>query len=438
METILTVSALTEILRDALEKRLPFVWVRGEITNFSRAASGHLYFTLKDERSQLACVWFAGKQRQGNGNFDPLTGEVYDRPRPSVASLLRNGLMLLCAGSLGVYAARGHYQLVVDLAQLDGEGNLALEFEALKAKLAAAGYFDLERKRPLPANPPRVAVIASPHGAAIHDFLELAANRGSGATIRIYPAPAQGNDAAPKIRAALALINSGGWADAIAIIRGGGSLEDLWAFNDEALAKAIYESRLPVVAGIGHEVDFTLADLTADARAATPSHAAQLLWPLRSELWQRLDEMNAKLERPLGSKLEKAEHTLAALDKALLWFSPGQKLERLATGIDASLERLLKSALFSIESKSASLQHATARFQMAGDNYLADKLRQYERLAARLDALNPVAPLKRGYSFLYDKSGPISSIAQVSRGEKIMAALADGELSLTVAGKKPL
>ena len=289
---ILTVRALTEQLRRSLEGRFPFVWVRGEVSNLSRPGSGHIYFSLKDQDAQLQCVWFRGQQRQAEQGraFDPLTGEVFDTPRPSPLELLRNGLDLLCAGRVSVYAPRGQYQLLVELVQPTGQGLLAQAFEERKRKLAEAGYFSQERKRPLPWNPQRVALITSPSGAAIHDFLELARNRGCGAEIRLFPASVQGEEAAPEIIRALDEINARGWAQVIVLIRGGGSLEDLWAFNEEAVAEAVFCSRLPVLAGIGHEVDVTLADLTADLRAATPSHAAQLLWPLRAELRQRLDE----------------------------------------------------------------------------------------------------------------------------------------------------
>lgn len=438
METIYTVSALTEILRDTLEKRLPFVWVRGEISNLSRSGSGHIYFSLKDERSQLQCVWFAGRQKSCSGTFNPLTGEVYDTPQPPVASMLRNGLELLCAGGLGVYGARGCYQLLVDLAQPVGEGTLMLEFEKLKTRLAQAGYFALERKRPLPFNPTRIALVTSPRGAAIHDFLELAAVRGAGAKIRLFPVPVQGNEAAARMAEAIGNANNQDWAQAIVLIRGGGSLEDLWAFNEELLADAVFASRLPVIAGIGHEVDFTLADLTADVRAATPSHAAQLLWPLRSDLWQRLDELSLSLGRPVRYRLESGENLLEQLNQSIAWHSPAQRLVRLEQQLADLALATTRSLALLLERKQNLYQGLASQFNLGSERMLAGKNRLLEQLEQKLSSLNPAAPLSRGYAWLYTAAGPVTSVKQLVAGDRLGAVLPDGVLELTVASKEEI
>ena len=246
--SILTVRQLTAQIKDAVESGFPYVWVRGEVTNVSRPSSGHIYFSLKDENALLQAVWFKGSQKERE-TFDPLTGEVFeDGPRMSLARTLRNGQQVICAGRLTVYAPRGGYQLVVELAQDSGEGQLHLALEALKRKLAEKGYFSLERKRPIPEHPHRVAVITAPSGAAIRDFLRLSGERGTGCEIRIHPVPVQGDDAPPCIAEALDDENRRGWADVLVLIRGGGSLQDLWAFNDERVAGAVYRSRIPVVA----------------------------------------------------------------------------------------------------------------------------------------------------------------------------------------------
>lgn len=436
MEAVYSVSALTDLIRDTLERKLPFVWVRGEITNISRPVSGHIYFTVKDSRSQLQCVWFAGKQRGAGQNFNPLTGEVYDGPMPSLADALQNGLDALCAGSVSCYAARGQYQLVVEYVQPAGEGELAAAFEKLKSKLAAAGYFAPERKRPLPENPVRVALITSTHGAAIHDFLEISQGRGTGATIRLYPVPVQGSGAAGAITAAIALANAEAWAQVVVLLRGGGSLEDLWTFNEENVARAVFESRLPVLAGIGHEIDFTLADLTADVRAATPTHAAQILWPDRGELWQRLDELQLSLRQVMRRKIERGQREAESMANALAWLSPQRRLGRDSMALADLAARLKRGISQLAQAAEARYANAELLFGGAAKRALEKKAATLETLMARLSGLNPEAPLGRGYALLSDAAGLVTSIAQAAPGDEIHARLADGELILKVTGKK--
>lgn len=432
MDSILTVSGLTEILREALEKRVPFVWVRGEITNLSRPRSGHLYFSLKDSRSQLACVWFAARQAPGGEKFDPLTGEVFDEPRSSLADALQNGMEILCAGSIGIYAPKGQYQLIVELAQAAGVGELSLQFEQLKRKFDAAGFFASTRKRPLPLNPARIALITSPAGAAIHDFLELAQNRGLSAQIRLFPALVQGEGAAAQIARIIGEINSQDWAQVIVLIRGGGSLEDLWAFNEEILARAIFESRLPILAGIGHEVDFTLADLTADVRAATPSHAAQLLWPERAELWQRLDECESALTRAMSARLDSADARISQLSQALSLLSPHNKLERMQMRLAPLVEKLEREISLLITAAEARANALEGGLQPGVMRLLTNYESCLARFEGELSALNPELPLKRGYAYIYGETGVVNSVALVSRGENLHIVLQDGSLQAQI------
>lgn len=479
MEVIFSVSGITEQLRKTLEERFPFVWVRGEVTNYSRAASGHIYFSLKDSHSQLPCVWFANswKKMEKGRLFDPLTGEVHQTPKPGPAEYMRNGLDLLCAGTIGVYANRGSYQLVVEVAEPAGVGLLAQEFEERKRRLAAMGIFDQERKKTLPANPERIALITSPHGAAIHDFLELARERGISSRIRLYPVPVQGDGAADKICAALALANSQEWAQVAVLIRGGGSLEDLWAFNDERLALAISESDLPVLTGVGHEIDTSIADLAADVRAATPSHAAQILWPARREISQRLDELELALNSAINTILDHAEsetrrvsHSLSLLSPARIlgererrnadlrsrmdrnmraWLEgKSQRLHGLYRAIPASLmidrlsmatgnlDRLVKDATAAASLKISSWeQKAGSLTQKMEHNAGIMILRQSGKLDAletRLRTGDPLGPLKRGYALLSGESGAIKSISTCRVGEKIRARLLDGVLRMTI------
>lgn len=432
MDSILTVSALTEILRDTLEKRVPFVWVRGEITNLSRPQSGHIYFSLKDSRSQIACVWFAGRQGAAGEKFDPLTGEVFEEPRQSLAEEMANGMEILCAGSIGIYAQKGQYQLKVELAQPVGMGELARQFERLRAKLDAAGYFRLERKRALPENPVRIALVTSPAGAAIHDFLELAQSRGVASEIRLFPVQVQGDGAARMIANAIRLINLQDWAQVIVLIRGGGSLEDLWAFNEETLAEAIFNSRLPVLAGIGHEVDFTLSDLTADVRAATPSHAAQLLWPERTELWQRLDDAESALARAINMKIDALESSLSHLSDVLGWLSPKSRLERLELRLNPLADKLdwqITNFLTGCEDKYRYLQ---AALQPAMQRLLSECEVRFVSLESSLKATDPRAPLGRGYALLFNEAGLVRSASDARLGENLRVMLEDGRLLVKV------
>ena len=472
-EHIFSVSALTAAIKGILEGSFPFVWVRGQVANLSRPSSGHVYFSLKDESCSLAAVWFRGSQKPSE-SFDPLTGEVYEGgPRPSLALSLENGQEIGCAGRLAVYGARGQYQLVVEIGQSAGLGRLHEEFERLRLKLEQLGYFSPERKRPLPEHPRRVAVVTAPGGAAIHDFLRIAEGRGLGARIRVFPVPVQGEAAPPKIVAAMQRIFAENWAEALVLIRGGGSIEDLWAFNDEHLARAVYESPVPVLAGIGHEIDFTLADMTADVRAATPSHAAQLLWPARDELLRRVGVLETGLRQAGRRCLESVGLRLAGLARDLRWRSPERTLagwrERLASGLRllhsagrlclereearlksclaglsavpgrlppredrlsalagrltqagqrgfAAREAQLGAAAFALARTPSRLPAAAAaldslerRLQDRGERALADAGHRLERTVLRLEAVSPHAPLERGYALVRRLDGAFVS-----------------------------
>lgn len=409
----LSVSELTDALRSCLEQNFPYVWVRGEVTNLSRPASGHCYFSLKDAGAILNCVWFRGQQRQKKESFDPQTGEII--AGQTLASDLENGQECLCAGRISVYAQNGRYQLIVEFVRPAGAGSLAQAFEERKRKLAAAGFFGQERKRKLPWNPERVALVTSPGGAAIHDFLELASDRGSGAEIRLYPTLVQGREAGPDIVRAIRTINSQGWAQVIVLIRGGGSLEDLWCFNEENVAEAVYKSAIPVLAGIGHEVDFTLADLTADLRAATPSHAAQLLWPPRSDFVQAVDDTSLRLQRAIEKLLEKKAASLAIQERALAWFSPQRKIMRLEEKCLACRKELDRVAR----------------------QWLGGKENRLALLMPALAALDPLGPLERGYAMITRAGKVVQSVAGTRAGDLLDIRLADGTIAANVSKVLP-
>lgn len=433
MSDIHTVRDLTERLRRGVEGMFPFVWVKGEVSNLSRPSSGHVYFSLKDADALLQCVWFRGRQR-GEEHFDPLTGEVFeDGPRPSLALSVKNGQQLLCAGRITVYAPRGAYQMVVELAQDEGQGRLFAQLEALKRRLAERGFFALERKRPLPGNPRRVAVITAPGGAAIHDFLRIAASRGCGAEMRLHPVPVQGAGAAPAIAAALREANVQGWAQAIALIRGGGSLEDLWAFNEEAVAEAVFCSALPVVAGIGHEVDVSIADMTADVRAATPSHAAQLLWAARAELAQMTDALETALRAAMERGLEARRLQWERYAQALAWHSPVRVLDRLRDGFQVRHERLIRAGKRMLESREEWVRRLEEQLPRAAAGTPRKLHAQLEQMAVRLAAASPLAPLERGYALVRDARGEaLRSVTGVRPGDAVGITLRDGELAAQV------
>jgi len=452
---IFSVRTLTQAIKDVLEGEFPFVWVRGQISNLSKPPSGHIYFSLKDEEATLSVVWFKGAQpRAGKDDgerVNPLTGEV----ESGAPLVLADGLEVLVAGRMNVYPPRGAYQLVAELVQGQGLGELAVAFEAMKAKLAAKGYFDPDRKMTPPRNPRRVAVITAPQGAALQDFLRVAGDRGYGAAVRLYPSLVQGEAAPAQIAAALDRADREEWAEVIVLIRGGGSLEDLWAFNTEPVAEAIFRSRLPVVCGVGHEVDTTIADLVADLRAATPSHAAQVLWTERAVLRQQADENFLALERAMGRFLDGREGLLNRQVQGLMWHSPARRIERggfelqrledrlrqaaerLAAGRRETVSRLderLRRAFgpARVMALQSELDRTRGALAQSGSALVRDRLDSLRDLDARLAALDPAAPLDRGYALVRGRDGFVRSRSDVRAGDTVRVQVRDGEFSAEV------
>lgn len=412
MSHIFTVRELTTAVKEVLESEFPFVWVKGQVGNVSRPGSGHIYFSLKDNDSVLNCVWF-----KSNQNLDPNLS----------ADKLQTGQALLAAGRIAVYPPRGGYQLIAELVQDQGVGNLHLEFEALKKDLAGQGYFDRDRKQALPANPTQIGVITSTSGAAIQDFLKVSRNRGLPSQIRIYPCLVQGEGAAETIVFALEQANLEGWAQVLVLIRGGGSLEDLWTFNTKPVAEGLFTSKIPVITGIGHETDQTIAGLTADCNGATPSHAAQLLWPERDQLVQRLDELELFLGKHLGLNLEDKLRQLEKLEQGLTWLSPGRHLERLREKNETAAKDLSRAFALFERHKTQKLQDQILglsrtfspgdwnlleqkveqlfqRSWRAGQLFLQNKQAFLEQTRVSLDGLDPHSPLHRGYSLVTKQS----------------------------------
>jgi exodeoxyribonuclease VII large subunit len=428
MARIYSVSQITRAIKEDLEARYPFLWVQGQIGTLSRPGSGHIYFTLKDRDASLNVAWF--KSSQTRSGIDP--------------AALETGAEVICAGRMNVYPPRGVYQLIAELVEDRGVGGLQLQFEALKRKLAEQGYFAPENKRPLPAHPGRIAVVTAADSAALHDFLRLARRRGWPGEIRIHPTPVQGDAAADSVARTLDEVNQLGWAHIVVLIRGGGSLEDLWTFNTEVVACALHRSAIPVVSGIGHEVDLTIADMVADVRAATPSHAAQLIWPERTEMLQQIDEAESALYQAWKSRYTRLCDELEGLARAISWLSPVRRLRQLQQTLALQESGLRRSAEFLLQTRQTRLRHLADRLQRvfgpdswrvreqairalqdrmeaAARTHLRSKRYGLDRVADRLEALDPYLPLKRGYSLVtVERTGEfLRSGEQVESGEDV-------------------
>jgi exodeoxyribonuclease VII large subunit len=439
-DAILTPSQLNTLARDLLEGSFPAILVEGEIGNLSRPGSGHLYFTLKDARAQVRCALFKPKSQWLK--FVP-----------------REGLRVLARGRLTLYEARGDYQLVLDTMEEAGEGELRRAFEELKARLAAEGVFDAARKRPLPTYVRRLAVITSPSGAVIRDIVSVLRRRFPLVAVELLPVPVQGQGAAEKIRAMLQRADASGRFDALLLARGGGSLEDLWAFNDEALVRAIAGCATPVVSAVGHETDVSLADFAADLRVPTPSAAAELLVPDRHTLATRLQGLQRQLHglhaQALRQRAQRADHAFLRLQA----LRPQARLDALAQRAGQARARLQQAMQRHLERERAALRHADAvlrashprrRLQNARARLDAHRDRprailaqhlqrnalQLRGLARSLHAISPLATVARGYAILQRGDGRIvRAVDDVAIGDAVHARLADGRLQLRVDGK---
>ena len=475
----LSVRQLTEQLKRTLEKSFTYIYVQGEVSGTSRPSSGHIYFSLKEGSAVLPVVWFAGAQRREE-RVNRLTGEVYeDGPRPSLSATLHDGQQVICGGQITLYAPQGKYQLRLDSIMECGLGDLYLAFEALKRKLDAKGYFLPEHKHPLPENPKRVVLITSPTGAAIRDFLKIARTRGTGAKICVHPVLVQGNEAPTQIAAAIRQENRRAWAQVIVLIRGGGGIEDLQAFNDEGIADAIFESSLPVLTGIGHEIDTSIADLVADLRTATPTHAAETLWEPRDNYVQFVDGLEERLRTAIRNILRDHEQKLHNLDLPLRAFSPLNRLVQIEERRNTLFQRLqnamkneLRDHELTLAQKNANLRlqspvhrmntllervaHCTENL-VSSQNAVLDRNGQtlfgttdrllgnfslrLERIGHRLDklqtllaALNPEAPLDRGYALAFTGKGVlVRGTDGIRPGMDLTIRVHDGEIDTKVA-----
>ena len=398
MPQILSITQVNEYIQGKMnaDPLLAQVAVRGEISNYKCYPSGHHYFTLKDEASALKCVMF-------KGNAMGL------RFRPA------NGMKVIAFGRISVYPRDGAYQLYCSAMSVDGVGDLYAAFEQLKAKLAAKGLFDPEKKKKLPKYPGTIGIVTSSAGAAVHDILRILRKRYPLAQVKLLPVRVQGVEAPEEIAGAIRYANAHRLADLLIVGRGGGSLEDLWAFNDERVAYAIYESEIPIISAVGHEPDVTIADYVADLRAATPSNGAELAVPDREALLQNLDALNASMAAALNRQLKLA----------------GQRLDALAAS------PALRSPTAYLDRKSKDLQLLQNRLVSAQERTIAGSNARFVSLVAKLDAMSPLKVLSRGYAMAQREDGTLlRSVKQAAPNDTITVSVSDGKITATVLNAK--
>jgi exodeoxyribonuclease VII large subunit len=438
---IYTVSRLNREVRVLLERGFGSLWLEAEISNFARPSSGHWYFSLKDAGAQVRCAMF--RQRNMLCKFTA-----------------KDGQKVLVRARIGLYEPRGEYQLIVDHMEDAGRGALQRQFEELRARLAAEGLFAVERKRPLPGLPTRIGIITSPTGAAVRDILHVLARRFPAIGVLIYPVAVQGASAASEIIAALRLAGQRAECDVLILARGGGSLEDLWSFNDEGLARAIVASTIPVITGVGHEVDFTIADFAADVRAPTPSAAAELVVPHAEEWLAACVSLEARLARCMRRHIEELRERLRWLTGRAAMVSPTARLTQQAQRLDeleAALTRALRRQLHSSgerlrwlmgrstqASPAARLTHQAARhasllarLQVAGPRQVSRAADRLVPLVRTLNAVSPLATLDRGYAIVSVADGSIlRDAAEAAPGTRIDVRLRAGRLRAKVESEE--
>jgi len=432
--TILNVSELNAEVSLLLNQSFPLLWVEGEISNFSRPASGHFYFSLKDSKAQIRCAMFRNRNQQ-------------------LDLIPKNGLKVLVRGRVGLYQARGEFQLIAEHMEDAGVGFLQQQFEALKEKLAVKGWFDSRFKKQLPTFPNKIGIISSPTGAALHDILNVLKRRCPQIPILIYPVAVQGVQAAIQLESVLRQANTSKQCDVLIIARGGGSIEDLAAFNDEHLARALYETEIPIVTGIGHEIDFTIADFIADQRAPTPSAAAELVSPNNLHLKVTLQRLEQKMRREFKLVIQQKTQQFKGLSQRLHQQNPAYRLQQQRQGLDKLKIRLKQQIQWQLRNKQNAMRVLSKQLQTNSPQRLivhkqqqlmqnitllqhaiyADISRKRSRFAlqlTKLNTINPLTTLERGYAIIRDekKQTVISSVSQLRVGDKLNIKVKDGEV----------
>lgn len=431
------VADLVSSVRTHLEQGFPDVWVEGEISNYRPAESGHLYFTLKDGDAQLRIVMWRSQARLLR--FKP-----------------ENGMSVIARGRVTMYEVRGELQLQAEYLEPQGAGALQVAFEQLKAKLAAEGLFAQERKKPLPALPRKIGIVTSPRGAAIQDILNILRRRHENVHILIFPAQVQGDAAPIEVSAGIRFFNSSRMVDVIIVARGGGSVEDLWAFNDEGLARAVAASELPVISAVGHETDFTICDFVADLRAPTPSAAAELVIRSKHELGDRVESLRTRAARAMRYHLLLSRNALNALAQQGtfarvrdLIARRGQRVDELVFRLADAERRVLRAYHRRLEVASARVRAHDLRARLAAmrrdvkartdalaaitKSLLLQRRGRLERITGQLEALSPVAILERGYALVFDSNGNlVKDAGNLNRGDLVRARLAKGQFEAEV------
>ena len=432
---IYTVSRLNREVRTILETGFPLLWIEAELSNFARPASGHWYFSLKDEAAQVKCAMFRNRNQL-------------------VKVLPENGKQVLVRAKIGLYEPRGEYQLIIEHMEEAGDGALRRQFELLKNKLSQEGLFDAAHKKALPDSVARVGIITSSSGAAIHDILTTLKRRYPMEKTIVYPVPVQGKGASNKISAAIKKANARNEVDVLILARGGGSLEDLWEFNEEAVARSIYASKIPVVTGIGHEVDFTIADFVADQRAATPTAAAELISPDRYQQIQKLASVESHLTYLIEQNLQQKQQELDWLSKRVR--HPKEQLQIIKNKLNELNQRnisSMKSMLLARRSETniihakiqqhnpshqlrqlkQKFENINSRFKLSSKLIISSRSNKLEQLVFTIDAVSPLHTLKRGYAIIKDeKNNIVRNVNDVKKNQIIKTELAKGSILSTI------
>lgn len=434
-DQIFTITSLTKYIKRTFDNDevLNNFWVKGELSNFKKHSRGHMYFTVKDDQAKIQAVMFAGNNR-------------------FLKFIPEDGMKVLIRGYVSVYEANGQYQMYVNEMQPDGVGNLYLAFEQLKKKLEIAGYFDDEWKKPLPLMPTKIGVITSPTGAAIRDIITTIKRRFPIAQITLFPVLVQGVEAPVSIAKALTKANEMNDLEVLIVGRGGGSIEELWAFNDEIVAKAIFQSTIPIISAVGHETDVTIADFVADLRAATPTAAAELAVPNSEDLLERVLQRKIRIQRAISERIEAERKKLTTLQKSYAFRYPAQLVRQKEQQLDRLIEDLQRNMKYIIERKKNILQHLEKDMIQNDPKSLIEKCREqiikneglllqhfinvkkekqfyFQNLLTKLESLSPLKVMTRGFSLAYTQENKlIKSVTDVSKGDELKVKLKDGSI----------